>query len=311
MRILFIFAGQGYQDNNLFDYFQEDQETLALMESFSSMSQLNLRGPNLPIDKPRFAQIIIGCYQLILFSKIRPFLANHQIELAGYSLGEVSAFLASIHGDAGQSIALLEQRTQLMNALISEAAIVDNYDLMSIKGEFDWDNIQTLIAESHCYIAIINSHKHLVIGGKCADLKQLVERLSSEGMRQAKFLNIHLPSHTPFYQQASSDFKQFLNKSYSDCVMEYPIINPLILKKVYTAEEERKLLAQELQQSLDWFNVCNLIKEYQYDLIVDLGPGDSMSKILGASGASFTAALTSASHYRSLNGFLQSFQQLI
>ena len=77
------------------------------------------------------------------------------------------------------------------------------------------------------------------------------------------------------------------------------------------------LTDKETSKNISWCDIrdlkytTNLIKEYQYDLIVDLGPGDSMSKILGASGASFTAALTSASHYRSLNGFLQSFQQLI
>ncbi|MCE3044722.1 malonate decarboxylase subunit epsilon [Legionella sp. 16cNR16C] len=308
MRILFLFAGQGYQNNTLFDFFQQGDEADDLLGTFSSLAQLDLLSQPLPIDNPRWVQIIIGCYQLILFARVKPLLTNHQVELAGYSLGEASAFLASINASPERIIELLHHRSQLMNTLVSGT---EDYDLITVKGEFDWKAIQILIAEYHCYIAIINSPQHLVIGGKCADLKRLASRLSTEGLRLIKFLNIQLPSHTPFYRQASVEFQHFLNGNFQADVMQYPVISPLKLRKIYKAEEERDLLGLELQECLDWFNVCNLIKEYQYDLIVDLGPGDSLSKILNASRKTLTAELLTASRYHGFDGFLQVFQKIM
>ncbi|KTD45266.1 putative malonyl-CoA acyl-carrier-protein transacylase [Legionella quinlivanii] len=308
MRILFIFAGQGYQNTTLFDFFQQDDEANGLLRTFSSLAQLDLLSQPLPIDNPRRVQIIIGCYQLILFARIKPLLTNYQVELAGYSLGEASAFLASINASPERIIELLDHRSQLMNTLVSET---EGYDLITIKGEFDRETIQKLIAEYGCSIAIINSPQHLVVGGKCTDLKRLVSRLSTEGLRLIKFLNIQLPSHTPFYKQATVEFQQFLNGNFPNDVMQYPIISPLKLRKIYKAEEERDLLGLELQECLDWFNVCNLIKEYQYDWIVDLGPGDSLSKILTASGKTLTAELLTASRYHRISGFLQAFLKIL
>ncbi|MFT4058018.1 MAG: hypothetical protein QM652_00555 [Legionella sp.] len=44
--------------------------------------------------------------------------------------------------------------------------------------------------------------------------------------------------------------------------------------------KEIELLDKELYSTLHWNKVCDLIHEYNYDLIIDLGPGNAMIHFL-------------------------------
>jgi malonyl CoA-acyl carrier protein transacylase len=307
MNILLLFAGQGFQQQNLFEIFQGNPKAIELLQEYSKTLSLDLLQPQLPITDPLYSQLIISAYQLTLFRIIEPLLFHHQIDCAGYSLGEVSAFLASSKASVPTVCKIITYRTQLMTSILTEHPI-NHYDLLFITGNFELETIETLCAKHKCYIAIINLQHHLVIGGTISNLTNLRTELQQYNVQHSKFLNIQLPSHTPFYLPKKGLFKNFLaNMGLS--TLDYPLFSPISLNKIYNNSEEQALLDAELFTCIQWNKVCELIIEYRFDLIIDLGPGPSMTNFLNL--ASTHLNFITAAKYKNIAGLVKSIQNEI
>lgn len=308
MNILCIFAGQGYKNNTLFNFFQNDDKAQALLNQLSDVMHLGLQS-NLELNDLNSVQSIIGAYQYVLFNLIKPLFNAHSVDLAGYSLGEVNAYLASINASPQQVKDVLSYRTQLMMSLLQGTGSLE-YDLLFIRGHFLLEEIHSLCAKHQCFVAIVNADQRCVLGGTLADLKALVLELPQYHVTQTKFLDIGLPSHTPFYQDKKGLFYHFLNQQkYRN--LHYPILNPLQLGKIVDVIEEQKVLDEELYTTLQWFQLCELIKEYNYDLIIDLGPGDAMTKLLHPNQELFNSLIITASNYSNCSSFRNALHALV
>lgn len=305
MNVLCLFSGQGIERQNLFTLMLNDLDALDYINQYSQAASFDFLHSNLLLEDPNYSQIIIGVYHLALFHQLKPLLAHHHLDCAGYSLGEVSAFLASTQATAAAAYQVLSYRTQIMTSLLREQPIT-HYDLLFITGAFDRQIMSTLCQRHGCFIAIINLQQHLVLGGRVDDLRKVQQDLSALKVTQSKFLNIHLPSHTPFYQNKKGQLQCFLS-SMNLNVLQYPIFNPLKGGKVYDSIEEQILLDQELYTPLPWDNVCQLISEYQYDLIIDLGPGQSMTSLLKLTKADLN--ILTVAEYKSISGVMNAIRK--
>lgn len=303
-RILLLFAGQGYNSPDLLNLFMTHDLSLSYLKELSVAAEFDLIQSAGTINNPKYTQFIIGAYQLTLFRALSTLLSSQHVECAGYSLGEVSAFLASINASPKHCMSVLSFRTQLMTSLLNEQS-PNVYDLMSIYGQFNLKKITSLSQEYHCHIAIINSEEQCIIGGQVRDLMRLKERLSSAGLKKATYLSIHLPSHTPFYSSKSGEFYQYLVQLLEKEHLSYPVLNPLELKKIYKIEEEIMLLDKELYSCLKWFKVNQLIMEYKYDLIIDIGPGRILTNLLMEQSLNHgTAKILTVADYKTIQGII-------
>lgn len=179
------------------------------------------------------------CYQLTLFACLKSLFSKHQLNFAGYSLGEVVAFLASSGATPAEIGQTLLFRTGLMTSLLGHHAS-PAYDLLYLHGVFNVEEMNALCAEHNCYIAIVNSEQQLVIGGTVPDLKALLIRLDDKHLLKTKFLGVHLPSHTPFYAKQRGLFCQFLNKSSASSLC-YPMLSPITLGKRVSSKRRKRI----------------------------------------------------------------------
>ncbi|AHE67590.1 acyltransferase domain-containing protein [Legionella oakridgensis] len=311
MKILLVFAGQGYNDSELFKLFHADQEALSYLNELSAAAGFNLFKNTSRMEDPDFAQLLIGAYQLTLCTAISSLLSHHQVDVAGYSLGEVSAFLVSARASSKDAIDVIGHRTRLMTSLIKSNP-QEEYDLLAVTGKFDVEEIKCICEKHHGALAIIASEEQFIIGGKLSDLKRLLQELAAHHMTRSKFLSIHVPSHTPFYAQQANQFYQFLRSKFAVSRLNNPMFSPLALKKIYDLEEEMHLLDSELYSTLDWRSVCHLMIEYQYDLIIDLGPGSAMTSLLKAAAINlFNTSIITVANFSSLAGVKNQIRQII
>lgn len=302
MRVLGVFAGQGYQGDDLFTFFNNDSNAQITLNRYLSASQILENNNSILVD-PFFTQRMIGCYQLALFHCVQPLLVNHDITLAGYSLGEVSAMLASSGATPEQTSQILSYRTQLMASLLHQDPPVA-YDLLSVQGVLNNETINSLSTKNHCYVAIINSDQQWVVGGSVVNLQTLKEQLAQKGVTHTKLLKVHLPSHTPFYKNQHGQLQHQLMASLINS-LRYPILSPIKLGKVYDFNEEAALLDEALYTPLQWQKVCEMINEYQYELIIDFGPGDAMTHFLHNAASTVITAFA----FKKVSGFLNAIQR--
>lgn len=304
MNILLLFAGQGYSGSDLFDLFQSHQPSLAVLKQLAAAADFDLIPSAKQINNLHYTQSLIGAYQFTAHKAIAPFLSSQRIDCAGYSLGEVSAFLASVDADATEAIATLSFRTKLMASILNQSA-EDEFDLLAVRGQFELKKLQSICQQYDCHIAIISSETQFIIGGRISSLEQLTERLRSENLEKATLLSIHLPSHTSFYAEKAGEFQQYLTLAFKQKSLAYPVINPLRLAKIYRMEEEIALLDKELSHCLDWLNLCQLVLEYRYDLIIDLGPGRALTQFLADS----EHTIVTLADYKSIQGFITELER--
>ena len=278
MKILLLFAGQGYMKPDLYHIFTTDSKAIEWMQSVQKQLKLDLSDDASKFIDPVFTQRLISLYQLGMCSLLAPQIEQHDIELVGYSLGEVSAYMFSIGLSIPEINNCVKYRTQIMMDILSNGGGND-YNMVSVYGRFGLEEINEWCKKYGCFVAIINSNNHVVISGKIKNI-QLLLRNQVQFFSKSHFLSIPLPSHTPLYKHQSQQFEQFLFKNYSDKPMKYPILSTLSHEKNRDNKLQISLLASALSNPLEWYKINHLIEENQYDLIFDLGPGRAMSDML-------------------------------
>jgi len=307
MNLLCVFAGQGYHDDDLFQYLHEHPESEKVLQELSLLIKIDLLQNRCSLKNPHLTQLFISTFQFTIFKLLAPLLYAHQVNLAGLSLGEVSAFLASVNASADELYKTIAFRTDLMTSIINQQNGL-SYDLLTIRGQFTLADIHELCQQHHCAVSIIYTEQHLAIAGAVNNLNELLQHLAQYNLTHCHFLDIKLPSHSFFYAEKKGLFETHLNALFSK-PLSYPILNPIALTKVYNQKDEKKLLDQEIYTPLPWGQLCALIPEYKYDLILDLGPGENISKQLKM--MKIEIPVFTFANYSSIAGALTSLKKLI
>jgi [acyl-carrier-protein] S-malonyltransferase len=196
MKVLFVFAGQGYQQDDLFDAITSYQPTNTRLNELPQQANFSLAKNISKLNDPNYTQLLIGAYQWVMYHELINLFKKDLLEFAGYSFGEVMAFLISAKSEAENVIPIIQYRSQLMTAALPPS---EKFDLLSIKGRFQIEDVDNCCQKNNCAIAIQNSDQHFIVGGKIESLKQLLNDLSQSHLEHSSFLSIHRPSHTPFY----------------------------------------------------------------------------------------------------------------
>jgi malonyl CoA-acyl carrier protein transacylase len=302
MKILCLFAGQGYRGKNPFSLFHDNQEAEQYIQECSALAAMDFLQPNLPSTEPQYIQLIIGMYQSTLFTMLHPLFAGHSLDCAGYSLGQISAFLASTQASVSVIQKVLSFRTSLMTSQCEN----NDYDLLLIKSILELEELSTLCTQYDCSIAIVNLGQHVILGGSVANLKKLQLILPQYQVNESKFLGVYRPSHTPFYLNKKGLLQQFL-ASTNLTRLHYPLYSPITCAKIYDCNDMLALLDEELYTTLRWDKIGELIKENLYDLIIDLGPGPAMTNLINFTNAS--VKIITAEDYNHIDGVISAIKR--
>lgn len=62
---------------------------------------------------------------------------------------------------------------------------------------------------------------------------------------------------------------------------------------------------------MNWRAVNLMIPEYDYDLVLDLGPGSAMADLYAASGAETSVKVLSVANYKTIKGVREALEKII
>ncbi len=131
--------------------------------------------------------------------------------LAGHSLGEYTALLASGALSLQDAVRLTRKRGLLME----QACPAGSGGMVALMGPVR-DKVEeaSRAVSNGDYVAgpaNLNSPDQLVLSGDANALKEVVERLKGEGYKKAIFLNVSGPFHSPLMRPAAEKLKEELN----------------------------------------------------------------------------------------------------
>lgn len=284
MNLILLFSGQGLQSGRhleeVMNGLSNDEQSLlktVIPELFTNDDSDGVFNNETSFHTEtmfnnKTAQPFIYALQYLRWQQLRP-LIDKPSAFAGYSLGEINAFCCSAQLDFEAGLRLVHKRATLMEDEVSESS-----GLLSVQ-ELHGSELENLLLDTDTHLSIKIGEDQFIIGGHKDNLIQAEQLAKTLGARSTKLLKVSVPSHTKMMQSAAEKFHTHIDAMTSP-VMQIPIISATEGIKYYNAAQGLNILSGQIDHPLDWYACMETIQEYQPSMIIEIGPGNALSKMI-------------------------------
>ena len=197
---------------------------------------------------------------------------NEPSYLAGHSLGEYNALVASGALDFSTGLELVVRR----GALMSE---VHDGGLSAVVGSAA-NEIAGHLASGNFHeidLANLNTYEQAVIGGPLEALGRAGAYLEERGVRVIP-LQVSGPFHTRYMRKAATQFAPAV-RAVSYGPLRVPVIANAVARP-YTQDEVGDLLVQQIDHSVRWLESVEYMLDHGVDDVIQIGPGRVVSDMV-------------------------------
>lgn len=276
-KIAFLFAGQGAQLvgmgmelANDYDFIQDtiNKATEALgfdvkhMMFYGEQDELN-KTEN---TQPLVLTMDVMCYQVIKHHGIKPDI------VAGLSLGEYAAHVASGTIDFTDAVKLVKNRGRLMQ----EEVPLGQGGMAAILG-LDEQKVQELCEHAGLVEpANFNCPGQIVISGETSAIDKACTLALSSGAKRAMKLPVSAPFHCSMLKGAGEKLSVYLNDIEMK-EMQIPIVSNVIGDFIEDSLSIKDLLIEQVSHPVLWEKSIRKMIESGVDRFIELGPGKTLS----------------------------------
>ena len=192
------------------------------------------------------------------------------VGMAGHSLGEYSALVASGALDYGSAMTLVSKRANLMQQAVPDGAGA----MAAILGLEDDVIVDICDATAGVVEAVnFNSPGQVVIAGEAKAVDAAIETLKEAGAKRAIKLPVSVPSHCSLMTDAADKLNDALTSTQFN-TPQFPVLQNVEAKSYDSASEKQSALSQQLYKPVRWVDTINsLHQQYGAESIIEFGPG--------------------------------------
>ena len=274
----FLFAGQGAQHlgmgRDLYDRYPIVKETI---DQASQVLGYDLRDlidkEEVKLNQTRYTQPAILATSISIYRLLKE--KGYQPDMvAGLSLGEYSALVASGALDFEEAVTLVAKR----GAYMEEAAPAGSGKMVAVL------NTPVEVIEEVCETASkvgvvtpanYNTPSQIVIGGEVAAVDRAVELLQEAGAKRLIPLNVSGPFHTALLEPASQQLAGALEGvSFSDFTC--PLVGNT---EAAVMEKDRiqELLTRQVKEPVRFYESIAVMQDAGVTNFIEIGPGKVLS----------------------------------
>lgn len=299
----FLFAGQGAQylgmGRDLYDQYDVVKETF---DQASAVLGYDLRTlidqDEEKLNQTRYTQPAILTTSVAIYRVLRE--KGYQPDMvAGLSLGEYSALVASGALDFETAVALVAKR----GAYMEEAAPAGSGKMVAVL------NTDVAVIEQACQEASelgvvtpanYNTPAQIVIGGEVAAVDKAVELLQAAGAKRLIPLKVSGPFHTALLEPASQKLAVALEEvTFTDFAC--PLVGNTEAA-VMEKDQIKSLLTRQVKEPVRFYESIAAMQEAGVTDFVEIGPGKVLSGFIKK--IDKTASMTNVEDVASLDAFL-------
>ncbi len=279
MALAGIFPGQGAQSVGMLSQLAESFPTVRqTFEQASDVLGLDLwhmamEGPEEDLNQTMNTQPAMLAAGVAVWRVWSEQGGEMPVAMAGHSLGEYSALVATHALRFGDAVALVRKRAELMQQAVpagvgAMAAILGLDDEAVIKACAEAASDNEVVQAVN-----FNSPGQVVIAGNKDAVLRALEFASEAGAKRAIELPVSVPSHCDLMQPAAEELSVYL----ADVALQQPVVD--VLHNVDAArsesvDETRQALAEQLYRPVKWVDTIeNLYSQYAADSMIEFGPG--------------------------------------
>ena len=197
------------------------------------------------------------------------------VSMAGHSLGDYTALVASSSMNFFDAIRLVRKRGELMQAAVpsgtgSMAAILGLEDSVIIEICQKASNNGVVEAVN------FNSPGQVVIAGEKNTVAHACELMKEAGAKRALILPVSVPSHCSLMKEAAAKFKTFIES------VEFKAPNRKVIHNVdadYAGDiiDIKAKLVEQLHMPVLWTDSVNKMRESGVKKLIEVGPGKGLT----------------------------------
>ena len=278
----FVFPGQGSQKVGMLAELAE--QSSGVRETFAEASEAigfdlwHIAQSGEGLDQTEFTQPVLLTASIAIW---RVWLSLGGVApkyLAGHSLGEYSALVASGALSLGDAVKLVNLRGKLMQDAVPQgkgamAAILSLEDMQVI----ELCAQASAQAEGSVEAANYNAKGQVVIAGDKAQVEAVMAAAKEQGGK-AIALPVSVPSHCSLMKPAAEQFAEALAQTAIE-LPRIPVIQNVSAEASTTVEQVREALTAQLFQSVQWTKTMQLLQDQGVQYVAECGPGNVLSNL--------------------------------
>ena len=284
MEYAVIFPGQGAQSVGMgLDLWQQNAAAKEVFDQADAilgfgLSKLCFEGPEDELKRTENAQPAILMVSIAAYRALASQVELSPKYVAGHSLGEYSALVASGVLDLHDALRLVRKRGQLMAA----AQPPGEGSMLAVLG-LDQKWIGAVIGQASSMgvveIANLNCPGQIVLTGQIGALAEAGRLASAAGASRVIELQVSGAFHSSLMRPMATEFAAVLATA-EIRPARIPIVANVTARETAEPQEIRRLLAEQIYSSVRWEDSVRLMAGNGAGLFVECGPGKVLSGLV-------------------------------
>lgn len=283
----FVFPGQGSQSVGMLDAWGDNPIVVQTLQEASDalnedIAALIKNGPKEALALTTNTQPVMLVSAIAAY---RVWLAETGLKpavVAGHSLGEYSALVASGALTLAQAVPLVRLRAQAMQDAVpvgqGAMAAILGMDAAKIVAACA-DITKTLGGSESVQAANFNDPGQTVISGSKAAVDAACEQLKAAGAKRALILPVSAPFHSQLMRPAAEKLAEAL-KSVTFAAPQIPVVNNIDVAVQTDVDAIKDALYRQAFGPVRWVECVAAIKARGVSTIVECGPGKVLAGLV-------------------------------
>ncbi len=284
MKTAFIFPGQGAQYIGMAqDYLAQSSEYAEILEQFdrdhgTPLAKAMAEGPEDLLKQTHLTQPAILFHSICALQEFQKRFSLKPDFVAGHSLGEFSALVASGILDIRQAMHLVHKRGEFMIKAVGDVpfamAAVIGLDSATVTAICEEASLEGLVQAVN-----FNTPIQTVISGTDSGVAKAGELAKARGAKRVLPLVVGGPFHTPLIDKASLWLSEemaridFVNGT-------VPVVSNLDAQASLIGEEARVKLGKQIISAVRWVDCVRYMINAGVELFIEFGPQKVLSGMI-------------------------------
>jgi len=278
--IAMVFPGQGSQSVGMLGELAADPDYGELVAAtFAEASdrlgrdlwQLVCRGPAETLDQTGWTQPAMLAGDIAVWRVWRALGGATPLALAGHSLGEYAALVASGAIEFADAVAVVHERGRLMQ----EASAEGEGAMAAILGLQD-EAVEEICEQTGAFGDVVpanyNAPGQVVIAGKVDAVESAMQACREAGAKRALKLAVSVPAHSPLMAPAISGLEIVLSQI-GVSTPEIEVLHNVDLESRLAPEAIRRALVEQLTRPVPWTQTIDALRARGVKTFLECGPG--------------------------------------